>query len=76
MEQDNPVAGDDAGVHAAVGEQQRGAHEPDQLGLDVRVVDEVLPGALELHVGQQPMLSRRNFFLPEFKKKIDIVPRD
>ena len=69
MEQDDPVAGDDAGVHAAVGEQQRGAHEPDQLGLDVRVVDEVLPGALELHVGQQPVLSRGNLFLPELKKR-------
>ena len=64
VEQDHSVAGHDVGVHPLVGEVEGGLDEPEQLGLDLRVVDEVLPGTLELPVGHDPVLGGRHLLLP------------
>ena len=64
MEENHSVAGHDVGVHSLVGEVEGGLHEPEELGLDLRVVDEVLPGTLELPVGHDPVLGGGHLLLP------------
>ena len=64
VEEDHSVAGHDVGVHSLVGEVEGGLHEPEELGLDLRVVDEVFPGSLELPVGHDPVLGGGHLLLP------------
>lgn len=63
VQEHHPVAGDDVGVDSFVGQEEGSLHEPQELGLDIRIVDEIFPGTLEFQVGHDPVLGGGNLFL-------------
>ena len=64
VQQNHSVAGDDVRVHRLVRQDQGGLHKPQQVALDVRIIDEVFPDPLELPVRHHPVVRGRDLLLP------------